>query len=151
MNYYDKLSIMNILLVSFYIYGYVHNYTTNFDIKILYSIVLYMILLHIAYKNYTSYSKSIYKFTHLLIVVFITICPYISDSNYTNIFYLLLCFSMLYMWYDTGGCWLTFIQYANEKKKYKTFIYDWIINYKIDYIVIFINILVVFSKIKKYL
>tara|TARA_A100001015_G_scaffold309336_1_gene408625 strand:- start:6827 stop:6994 length:168 start_codon:yes stop_codon:yes gene_type:complete len=55
------------------------------------------------------------------------------------------------MWYDNGGCWLTFIQYANEKKKYKTFIYDWIVNYKIDYVVIFINILVVFNKIKKYI
>ena len=26
MNYYDKLSLMNIFLVSFYIYGYIKNY-----------------------------------------------------------------------------------------------------------------------------
>ena len=90
MDYYDKLSIMNILLMTFYIYGYIKNYTTNFDNKILYSIILYMILLHIAYKKYTSYSKSIYKYVHLIIILFITVCPYISDSNYTNIFYLVL-------------------------------------------------------------
>ena len=149
MDYYDKLSIMNIFLVSFYIYGYIKNYTTSLDNKILYSIILYIILLHIAYKKYTSYSKSIYKYIHLFIVFFITLCPYMSDSNFTNIFYLILCLSMFYMWYDSGGCWLSIIQYANEKNKYKTFMYDWIIKYKIDYIVLIFNILYILSNLLK--